>query len=154
MSKFFMNMRWPMIKVSMFKKKGFTSRTWRLRHIKDILTDGFFQYSLMLIPLHWKAANILNHLMIHHFLMKRYSICRYLILSAAPAARNLRLWWWAAANHAVLNVRAATCRSRCRSLPTVQVVILHHPGVQAVAQAVPAVPAQAALPAIEKAVNN
>jgi hypothetical protein len=34
------------------------------------------------------------------------------------------------------------------------VVILHHPAAQAAAQAVPVVPAQAAVPAIKKAVNS
>jgi hypothetical protein len=55
-----------------------------------------------------------------------------------------------AANRAALNAKARICRNRCPSLLTVQAVIpLHHPGVPAAAQAVPAVPAQAAVHAIK-----
>ena len=50
----------------MFKKKGFTSKTWRLLYYKDILADGFFQYNFAANDFDWNVSNILNQLPIQY----------------------------------------------------------------------------------------
>jgi len=71
-------------------------------------------------------------------------ICRYLILSADPAARNSKPLLWEAASPGALIAKAKTCRSRCLFLPIGAAAIPLHPEIRAAARAVPAVPAQTA----------
>jgi hydroxymethylbilane synthase len=77
--------------------------------------------------------------------------CHYLILSVDPAARNLKHLSWGAASRNVQNVKAEICKSRCRFSRIGAVAILPHQVVRAAVQAVPVVPAQAAVHVISQA---
>jgi len=76
--------------------------------------------------------------------------CLYLILSAAPAAGNLKHLSWGAASRNALNARAKICKSRCPFSRIGAVVILLHQAGLAAVLVVPAVPARAAVPAINQ----
>jgi len=73
-----------------------------------------------------------------------------LILSAAPAVRNLKHWSWGAENRVALTVKVMTLKSRCLFLPIEAVGIPLHPEVRAVGQDVRAVPALTAVPVIKQ----
>jgi len=86
-----------------------------------------------------------------NFLLNREkSRCLYLILSAAPAAGNLKHLSWGAASRNALNARAKICKSRCPFSRIGAVVILLHQAGLAAVLVVPAVPARAAVPAINQ----
>jgi hypothetical protein len=71
-----------------------------------------------------------------------------LILSVAPAARNLKSWSWAAVNRVVRIAKVKILKSRCPFLHT-EVVIPLHPEVREAVQDVQAAPVQTAAAAIK-----
>jgi hypothetical protein len=83
-------------------------------------------------------------------LNREKNLCHYLILSAVPAARNLKPWSWEAPNLSALNAKAKTCKSRCQFLRIGALVILPNQGVRAAVQAVPAVQAPTAVHVINQ----
>jgi hypothetical protein len=87
------------------------------------------------------AEVLICHCQDKYLLNREKSRCPYLTLSAVPAARNLKLLSWEAANPGVLHAKATICKSRCLFSPTGVKVNLRHPEVRAVVLAVPAVPA-------------
>ena len=89
----------------------------------------------------------MNQLLIQ-YLYEGYSTCLYLILSVAPAVRNLRLWSWGAASRVVLTAKVRILQSRCLFLRIEVEAVPPHPEVRAVAQDVLAVQVPIAAPAI------
>jgi len=71
-----------------------------------------------------------------------------LILSVAPAARNLKPWSWAAVNRDARTVKVKTWKNRCLFLH-IGVVVPLHPEVREAVQDVQAAPVQTAAAAIK-----
>ena len=79
---------------------------------------------------------------------EEFSICLYLILFVVHAVKNLKHWSWGAANRVVQTAKVRILQSRCLFLRIEVEATLLHPEVPAVAQDVPAVQVQIAVPAI------
>jgi hypothetical protein len=71
-----------------------------------------------------------------------------LILSVAPAVKNLKPWSWAVVNRLVRTVKVKILKSRCLFLRS-EVVVPLHPEVRAVGQDVQTAPVPTAAAAIK-----